>query len=162
MHRLASDHVVDDLLRRLPLPWREFERQHRRGRCAIRSSTVGTNGFRSVAALVTAPGVSELEQEELLEDQPPLRRRRNAFSVSTDRSLGGKCASSTACRRGISASRAQFLGQWIRNLRRELIQCHDQTPLHIRRHHPGLLVERHHAPVCRPDRSSVTSSHRRS
>ena len=55
----------------------------------MRSSTVGTNGFGSTLRCVAPPGVPDLEEEELLEDQPPLRRRPKRIQL-VDRRLVGR------------------------------------------------------------------------
>ena len=75
VHRLRPQHVVDDLLQRLLLPRRQLERQHRGRRRADPVVDLGDERLQLDAARMPPPRVPELIEKELLEDQPPLRRR---------------------------------------------------------------------------------------
>ena len=124
VHRLRPQHVVDDLLDRLPLPGRQLERQHLRADARMRSSTFGTNGFSSVLRRVPPPGVADLKEEELLEDQPPLRRRPEGVQLLDRRLVRRKVRLARApARRGMSCSRARRSGgSDVGNLRRQLVE----------------------------------------
>ena len=114
----------------------------------MRSSTTGTNGFSSVAAGVTTPRVPDLKQKELLEDQPMLCRRAERVQ-HIDRGVVRR--EMRLLYRGPSRNELQacthLRRERIGNLRRQLIErLANQSPLHVRRDHAGLLVERHDAP----------------
>ena len=144
-------HVLDDLLQRDALAGGERERQqspgppHARGRprpARTASPPAPASRLRRLHA--------ELEQEELLEDQPQLRRACGTRpSESSGVPAGGKCASSSAV---APVGQAQALarssrGQQILDVWRQALPSTSWTraALHARRQRPGLLVDRHDA-----------------
>ena len=78
LHRPRLLHVGDDLGERLALPVGQLERQHRAR--ALADAIVDRRHQRLAHLRVLVPAQREpgLEDEEVLEDQPPLRRRREA------------------------------------------------------------------------------------
>ena len=94
VHRLRPLHVGDDLAQRRLLSVGELERQHAPRRLADAVVDDHRPRFAIAGVLPLAQHEAGLEQEELLEDQPLLRRRaRYAFSASTAVPGGGKCVS---------------------------------------------------------------------
>ena len=90
VHRLRAQHVVDDFLDRLALPRRQLERQDLRRAGADAVVDRRYKRLQLGARRVTPPGVPHLEQEELLEDQPPLRRGAKGVERIDRRLVGWK------------------------------------------------------------------------
>ena len=114
----------------------------------MRSSTIDGEGLELGARRVAAPRVPDLVQEELLEDHSPLRRRAEGVE-QIDVCLAGRkvrLLQREAPRQQVESSSAGRPGSSVGHLRRHLVERlpHD-SPLHVRRHGAGLLVERHDA-----------------
>ena len=74
VHRLGLLHVFADVLQRAPLARRQMERQHARCSAArTRSSTRVTSVLQLALRFAPPQQQTDLEAEELFEDQPPLR-----------------------------------------------------------------------------------------
>ena len=147
MHRRGLLQVVHDLLDRGALPGCERERQHRRRR--FPHPVVHRDAVRLGldAGRVAMPGVAELVEEELLEDQPALRRRAEGVQI-LDPLLTRREMRALECQAPVheAAARAHLRRQQIRQLVRQVVQhLPDQPALHVRRHGAGPLVERHDA-----------------
>ncbi len=155
MHRLRAQHVVHDFLDGLPLPRRQLERQDLRRRRADAVVHLRHEGLELHAGRMAPPRVADLEEEELLEDHPALRRRPERVQLLDLRLVGWKVRplERSAARQQLEA-RADVGRQQVWNLRRQLIQrLPDDAPLHVGRHGAGLLVERHDSRG--PDRLEV-------
>ena len=137
---------------RLPLPGRQLERQHLRRR--LRGSDrrpSATNGFSSTLRRVAPPRVADLEEEELLEDQPPLRRRPKRVEL-VDRRLVRREVRLLERRR--AAARAQAASR--RSARQQVRRCPAaagrapaaRCAAACSASPSGLLVERHDARRC--------------
>ena len=76
----------------------QLERQHAPDRLAdLVGDPTTARGLRSASALPLAQDQPELKEEELLEDQPPLRRRAERVQLRRRRRRpAGKCASCSA------------------------------------------------------------------
>ncbi len=148
VHRRGAFHVGDDLGDDLLLVVGEPERQDAAHR---RADLVGDLhrtrlqiGFRAPLA----QDQPELEEEELLEDHPPLRGRSERVELFDRRALGGKVH---VVQRRAAVHELQFgahaRGERIGDVAGQLLQrvMHERT-LHLRGEVAGLLVDRHDAP----------------
>ena len=116
-------------------------------------------GLSSTLGCVAPPGVAELKEEELLEDQPPLRRRAEGVQLLDARLVRPESArASSAGRRGHQAAgacAAPPAADRAVSARQLVERLPHQPALHVRRHGAGLLVERHDASdVAAPPESS--------
>ena len=135
---------VDDLADHLLLIAGELERQHAPGRFA---DVVGDDDRPWLALRVGLPPPqheTDLEEEELLEDQPALRRRAEPVQLLDRRSRRRKMH---VHQRGAPVEQplapADLVRQRIRDVGRQLRQrLMDDRALHLRRQRSGLLVDR--------------------
>ena len=120
----GSLEVLDDLLERLPLAWRELEHQHAPGRLADAVVDVDRIRLRFAGCRSPSRQDPDLEQERLLENQPTLRGRLEAIEQvdpgAVRRKVGGDQR---------RAARRQFepepdrLGQLIGQILGQPMQC---------------------------------------
>ena len=111
----------------------------------MRSSTVETSAFAHLRVLVTPQREPGLEDEEVLEDQPPLRRRHERVQRLDVRVVRRESAPRTAPPRapGQPSRVEDVVGHRIEQLVRQLLErLPDEAPLHVRRDAAGALVDR--------------------
>jgi hypothetical protein len=155
VHRLRPLHVGDDLPDDRLLISGQLERQH----LAYRLACLIRDDDRARLALAVGAAApqddAELEEEELLEDQPPVRRRAEPIQVVDRRACRGEVhlLERVAALDQVLAD-AHRGRQRIGQLRRHRLQrlVHERA-LHLRRELARLLVHRHDPPGV--DRAAV-------
>ena len=113
----------------------------------MRSSTWIDARLRLADRRALAQHQPELEQEELLEDEPDLRRRSECVQLIGRRVRGGEMRANQrrAPVRQIQTLADVFwkrIGHGVRQVRQHI---EHEAPLHLRRHRAGLFVHRHDA-----------------
>ena len=95
VHRLRQFHVADDLGNGLFLIAGQLERKH--AACGF-ANLLGDDDGSALPIRVGSPPQqdAQLKEEELFEDEAPVRSERNAFSASRLVPSGGKCTSASA------------------------------------------------------------------
>ena len=120
LHRPCLLHVGDDLGQRLTLTVGQLERQHgaRRGADAVVDRR--DEALADLRVLLAPQRETRLEDEEVFEDQPALRRRRETrLSASTGVPASGKCAcSKRVAPRRPALARADLARHRIEQIRR--------------------------------------------
>ena len=143
VHRLRPLHVLDDFGDHLLLIARELEWEYPpRGLADVGGDRDGA-GLALGGRVAAAHHHPELEEEELLEDQAPLRRRAEGVEID-DRRAGGRKVHVEQRLPALDQllPDAHLSGQRIGHVRRQLRErlVHNR-PLHLRRERPGFLVD---------------------
>ena len=147
VHRLRQLHVFDDLFQCLLLAVRQLERQHGARRVADAIVHAHRTRLQLERRRLTTGLDAHVKQKGLLEDQPPLRRRRESVQRADRRILRREMrrVKRRVSRRQPKPS-ADLLGQKIRHVGRQPLQrLVHEPPLHLRRDGAGLLVDGHDA-----------------
>ena len=148
---------------RMTVFWSPVSLNGRIRRTASRVSSVTTTGAPLALGVGAAPPQHdpELEQEELLEDQPAVRRRSERVQLG-DRGVRGRESAPARARRAVrsaSAAARTAAGSGSGSCRRHRLQrlVHERA-LHLRGQLPGLLVDGHDAPGVDGSFDAVVSS----
>ena len=154
VHRLRPLQVVDDFLQRLPLPRRQLERQHAARRFPNPIVDVHGRGLPLFCQRRAPRDHAHLEEKRLLEDQPALRRRREAIEVVNASIVGRKVR---RLKRSVAGWQAQPNAQPFRQLIRDVLgqplqRVVNEPALDLRRDRSGLLVDRARSGRCESSR----------
>ena len=147
LHGPRALHIRDDFGERVALSFRQLERQHRAGTLTDTIVDPRHEALAHLRILVTTKRQPRLEHEEVLEHQPPLRRRHERIQLVDVRILRRKmrrpqcrlAAGPALAPEDVGRNGIEFL---VRQLRERLPH---EAPLHVGRDAASPFVDRNDA-----------------